>query len=367
MTYDPFYITQHIQSTERQAADALKSTLFQAIAISIFALVYPVLCAGNHPLDVPEQEKAVPEQAEFQPEPEAGRAQTPVQTPVLPQSDEAVAVQLLDGEEVKQLSMYAYLSGVVAAEMPASFESEALKAQAVAARTYTLYCMQFCADKHSDADVCSDPNCCKAYADDSALRARWGADYDTYMSKIKNAVAETDGEYLVYEGEPILAVFHSSSNGCTEDSGNVWGSSLPYLQSVKSPETSQEVPGYITDVTVSPDDFSATILAEYPEAVLDGAPADWFGPLVKDASGRVETAVIGGVSIPGTALRSLFSLRSASIEITAGDDSIVLTTTGYGHGVGMSQYGANALAAQGKDYEEILQWYYTGAVLRSEA
>jgi stage II sporulation protein D len=242
-----------------------------------------------------------------------------------------------------------------------------LKAQAVAARTYTLYCKQFCADKHADADVCSDPACCKAYADDSALRARWGADYDTYIAKIKEAVAETDGEYMVYEGEPILAVFHSSSDGYTEDSGNVWNTSLPYLQSVKSPETSAEVPGYVTSVTVSLDDFKSTILEQYPEATFDGEPASWIGPSIADASGRLASISIGGVELSGTTLRSLFALRSASIEITANADNIVLTTTGYGHGVGMSQYGANTLAAQGKNYEEILQWYYTGAVLRSDA
>ena len=176
-------------------------------------------------------------------------------------------------------------------------------------------------------------------------------------------MAATDGEYLTYEDEPILAVFHSSSNGTTEDSKNVWGTALPYLKSVKSPETSEEVPGYETSVQIAPEEFRETVLARYSDAVLDGAPAGWFGPAVRDASGRLETIAIGGVDISGTALRSLFALRSADIDVTPTDDSITLTTTGYGHGVGMSQYGANTLAKEGKTYAEILSWYYTDARL----
>ena len=352
----------------------MKATFFQAIALSIFALVYPVLCAGNQPLDPADSNKGEIEQSQAQQETVQSSVETTLETaaptpePVLiSENDASVPVLLQDGDAVKNLTMDAYLVGVVAAEMPASFELEALKAQAVAARTYTLYCKQFCADKHADADVCSDPACCKAYADDSALRARWGTDYDAYIAKIKQAVAETDGEYLVYEGAPILAVFHSSSNGYTEDSGNVWETSLPYLQSVKSPETSEEVPGYVTNVTVSLDDFKSTILNQYPEATFEGEPANWIGAQVTDASGRLASVTIGTVALSGTTLRSLFTLRSASIEITANADSIVFTTTGYGHGVGMSQYGANTMAAQGQTYAEILQWYYTGASIRTDA
>ena len=255
-----------------------------------------------------------------------------------------------------------WLPGVVAGEMPASFEPEALKAQAVAARTYIMYAMGREKPAHPEADVCDDPGCCKAHSTDEALRENWGGDYDANMQKILSAVRSTDGEYMSYGGEVIQAVFHSSSAGRTEDSAAIWQAE-PYLVSVESPETADDVPNYVSSVTVSPEDFRETVLAAHPEAEFGEDPAFWLGAAVHDASGRVESVDIGGAQVPGTELRTLFELRSTAFALDYTAEGFLFTVTGYGHGVGMSQYGANVMAQDGADYEEILTHYYPGAEL----
>lgn len=270
------------------------------------------------------------------------------------------SVRVLVGDTVQTMDMTDYLTGVVAAEMPASFEEEALRAQAVAARTYTLYCAA--AHRHADAEVCADSGCCQAWLNDAAMRERLGKDYDYYAAKLRRAVETTAGEYLTYEGAPAFAAFHSSSAGATEDSGRVWNA-VPYLVSVPSPENADTVPGYISTVDVAPLDLRDSILALCPDADFTGEAASWVGETRRDASGRVECVTLGGREIPGTKLRSLFALRSTAFTIEYTDGAFRFTVTGFGHGVGMSQYGANVLAQSGADYREILAHYYPGTTL----
>lgn len=279
-------------------------------------------------------------------------------------ADEDIRFTASSGGELVETNMAEWLPGAVAGEMPAGFEPEALKAQAVAARTYILYLMTTTKAAHPDAAVCDDPGCCKAHLTDEQLHANWGEDYDANYAKILDAVRSTDGEYLSWEGEPIEALFHSSSAGMTEDAAEVW-SARPYLVSVDSPETVDDVPNYVTSVTVSPEDFAAKILEAYPEAQLSGESAFWLGPISYDASGRVDSAEIGSVSVPGTELRTMFDLRSTAFTLDYTDAGFLFTVTGYGHGVGMSQYGANVMAQEGATYREILEHYYTGATLTS--
>jgi stage II sporulation protein D len=215
---------------------------------------------------------------------------------------------------------------------------------------------------HPEADVCDDPGCCKAHSTDEALRENCGGDYDANMQKILSAVRSTDGEYMSYGGEVIQAVFHSSSSGRTEDSAAIWQAE-PYLVSVESPETAEDVPNYVTSVTVSPEDFREAVLTVHPEAEFGEDPAFWLGAAVRDASGRVESVDIGGTQVPGTELRTIFKLRSTAFTLDYTAEGFLFTVTGYGHGVGMSQYGANVMAEDGADYEEILTHYYPGAEL----
>ena len=171
------------------------------------------------------------------------------------------------------------------------------------------------------------------------------------------------GVVIFYDGVPIQAVFHSSSAGRTKDAAEVWGSSVPYLTAVDTPE-GEGIPNYYSQVAVPAAQFRETLLAAYPTAKLAGDPTSWIGAQTITANGNLDTVTIGGVPIKATALRALFSLRSATFTITPSAEEVTFFVTGYGHGVGMSQYGANELAKEGKSYEEILQWYYTGVTLK---
>lgn len=291
-------------------------------------------------------------------------------TPAIPSAAPAEAppaaapesIRLLVGDSILELDMQDYLVGVVAAEMPAGFPDEALKAQAVAARTYAMNCAA--AGKHGDAQVCADYKCCQAWQDETALREKWGSDFDAYHTKLVSAVSATDGQYLTYGGEIVFAAFHSSSAGVTEDSGSIWNP-RPYLISVSSPETENDVPNYISRVDCAAIDFRDTILSAHPEADFTGEEAGWIGDISRDGSGRVAYAVLGGVTVDGTELRSLFSLRSTAFELEYYDGAFHFTVTGFGHGVGMSQYGAKVMAENGDDYRTILAHYYPGCDLVS--
>ena len=300
--------------------------------------------------------------------PEEGSSETPTgslpldRTVVTPQpsadSQVQIKVALADGS-VLTLGLDQYLWRVVAAEMPASFELEALKAQAAAARTYTLSKLGRTVEAHPDADVCTDITCCQAYIDPAQAAANWGDSAESYTAKITSAVAETDGMAVLYDGQPIQAVFFSSAAGRTVDAVEVWGNSVPYLTGVDSPE-GEEVPNYHSTATIPLEEFKTKLLAQYPTADLSGEPSGWFQNLVPNSAGGVESIDVGGVTVTGGALRTLFDLRSTSFSVTASADGVTFSVTGYGHGVGMSQYGANALAKEGKTYDEILKWYYTG-------
>ena len=271
-------------------------------------------------------------------------------------------LRVLDGDTVTEMDLGTYLVGVVRAEMPASFDLEALKAQAVAARTYTLYHMEH-TSAHENADICTDHTCCQAYLDEETARANWGSDADAWEEKVERAVTETDGEVILYGGEPILAVFHSASAGLTRGAGEVWLEDLPYLQAVESPEDGASIPNYYSRAAFSAAEFRSRFLAAHPEADLSGTADTWLSGAVTDGAGTVSTVTIGGVTVKGTEVRRIFDLRSACFTWEASGEGVTFFVTGYGHGVGLSQYGANAMAARGADYREILTHYYSGVTI----
>ena len=281
-----------------------------------------------------------------------------------PSKDEKVTLRVWDGEQTREMTMAEYLPGVVRGEMPASFEMEALKAQAVAERTYIYYKMETGGKPaHPDADVCMDPACCSAYTSKEAAAERWGDEAAEFEARIQEAVRTTDGQVLLYEDRPIFAAFHSSSDGVTAASGDVWVSDLPYLASVSSPEGESSVPNYYSVKEIPAKEFQETFLAAYPEASFGEDPAEWITDSVPNGSGRVENVTIGGTAVEGTKVRKLFGLRSASFTAEADEEKVTFHVTGFGHGVGMSQYGANEMARQGKTWQEILTWYYTGVTI----
>lgn len=265
-------------------------------------------------------------------------------------------------DEIIETTMEKHLPMVVAAEMPVTFEPEALKAQAVAARTYIIYCTEHEKAKHPDVDICCDSTCCLAYKDETEMRAAWGASYEENMKRIVSAVEATDGQVLCYGGETILAAFHSSSAGKTEDGTELWGD-VPYLTSVDSPEDENDVPNFVSTVEVTPENFRETIAGVAQGVNLEGDASGWLGDVDLDDSGRVRSITVGGKAITGMDMRMAFSLRSTSFKLTYENGVFVFTVKGYGHGLGMSQYGANVMARKGFNYSEILKHYYSGAEL----
>ena len=259
-------------------------------------------------------------------------------------------MQTEDG--VRELSLHDYLTGVVLAEMPTDFAPEALKAQAVASRTYAL--RKSAARKHADADVCGSFSCCQAWTPTEDYAGTEA------LAKAAQAVHETDGLVVTYDGALIDATFFSCAAGSTESALAVWGSDVPYLQAVESPEHEER---YEESVTVSASEFAAVLRERYPEIMLDGTPETWFGAQTRTAGGGLDTVEIGGISLRGTELRTLFSLRSTVMTLTPEPDGVKIATSGYGHRVGLSQYGADVLAAQGEDFEEILLHYYRNTQL----
>lgn len=275
--------------------------------------------------------------------------------------DSARTLRVLDGDTVTEMSFSDYLQGVLRAEMPASFQEDALRAQAVAARTYTYYKMSSGGNHGDTADICTDHTCCQAFLAKEKAAENWGKNAERYEARIENAVSATDGQVMLYGGTPILAVFHSSSAGETWNSGEVWAQDLPYLQSVSSPE-GEGVPNYYSTVALTEAEFREKFLAARPEADLSGPASGWIRDPVMDGV-HVESVTIGGVSVSGPSVRSVFGLRSASFTAEAGDGKITFYVTGYGHGVGLSQYGANAMAEAGSTWREILEHYYTGVTI----
>ena len=318
----------------RSAAAAL------ALTVLLFGGAY--LAAGKHPAQ------------ETEPDGGAVREQS-----AQGQKDGGVQLAVKDGDAVEIMALDVYLQGVVRGEMPASFELEALKAQAAAERTYIYY--QLAAGRkeaHPNADVCTDPSCCNAWLSEEAAREKWGGDFDGWESRIEEAVAATDGQVALYDGQPILAVFHSSSAGKTAGAGDVWSGDMPYLRSVDSPEGEETVPNYYSAAEFTAAEAKALLAQAHPELTFSGGPDKWFGAVEKDESGRVGTVEVCGAPLRGVEVRRIFSLRSACFTIDAAADRVTFRVTGYGHGVGMSQYGANELARQGRTWQEILLWYY---------
>lgn len=265
----------------------------------------------------------------------------------------AMYLRAADGT-VSQGDMDEYLVGVVLAEMPASFEMEALKAQAVAARTYTRKAYET-GGKHGDGSVCVSSGCCQAYITESDYLARGGTQES--IDKVKEAVMETSGYVLTYEGELIEATYFSCSGGSTEDAAAVWGTEFPYLQAVDSPGE-EGAANYENTVCFTPEQFQSVL-----GMTLPGAVEGWFGPVSRTDGGGVDTIYIGGTAYKGTQLRSLLGLRSTDFTVEATASQIYITTRGYGHRVGMSQYGADAMAVAGASFADILSHYYPGTSL----
>ena len=268
---------------------------------------------------------------------------------------------LRDGT-VEEAALDTYLTQVGLSEMPASFAPEALKAQAVAARTFA--CRQTAGGKHENADVCTQSACCQACRTVEDLCARYEDGFEAAWDKASAAVRETEGEVLTYEGKLIDAVYFSCSGGSTEDAAAVWGADVPYLRAVKSPGE-QDAAKYESRVCVTAETFAETLRALDADAVFSGDPSGWVQAVTRTAGGGVDTLTAGGRTFSGVQLRNAFGLNSTRFTILYEDGAFSFDVLGYGHRVGMSQYGADAIARLGFDYKTILRFYYRGASIEN--
>ena len=278
---------------------------------------------------------------------------------------DTVSVYVKDEDKVYEMNLNQYLKEVVAAEMPGEFHQEALKAQAIAARTYLInrmnaYKKSEIPQEHKGGYICTDATHCKAWISEEKRRELWDKEKaDIYWNKISDAVESTGKLILTYNNEPISAVFHSTSSGHTENAKDVWGGEVAYLVSVKS-EGEETSPKYKSEKEMSIEEFK-----KIAETNIPGV--NWENELIKDINrseaGGIVNLTIGGVKVKGTDFRFIYGLRSTNAEIEVTDSVVKMNVLGYGHGVGMSQYGANYLAKHGKNFEDILKTYYTGVEL----
>jgi stage II sporulation protein D len=264
-----------------------------------------------------------------------------------------------ENEEIEELPIDEYLKGVVSAEMPVSYEIEALKAQAVVARTYTIYKINN--KKHENADICDDSSCCQAWISKEDRLLKWQEDSrEANWEKIEKCVNETVGKIIIYDGQVINAFFHSNSGGTTEIPANVWGGSgYPYLQIV---ETAGEdaYSQYASEVVLSKDELLNKLKVIYDDIEINFENTEDIKITEYTESGRVKTVKFGNKNISGVELRQILGLKSTNFEITIEEDNVKFNVKGYGHGVGMSQTGADAMAKSGANYEEIIKHFYTG-------
>lgn len=252
---------------------------------------------------------------------------------------------------VVTLELEEYIKGVVAAEMPLEFNIEALKAQSIIARTYTYKAL-------ARGTKLTDNESTQSYKSDDELRALWGSKYNTYINKLTSAVKDTKGMYLTYNGEYIEAVYHSTSNGKTESAEEVWGNAFAYLKSTSS-EYDTTNKSFQMDKFISYSELSSLLNTNINQD-------SEFKILDRTVGDRVKSISINGTIFNGVNLRNTLKLRSADFSINKTDDGVIFTTKGYGHGVGMSQYGANGMANNGYNYNQILEHYYMGTKLEKK-
>lgn len=277
---------------------------------------------------------------------------------------DTIDVMMSNTGSVKTLKMREYIIGSLSGEMSASYHKEALKAQAVACYTFALYVASREEKRPEGADISDDSTVYQSYIDEDARKKKWGDDYEKNEKIMSEAVDEVFGQYLEYDGKPAMAAYHAMCSGKTESAANVWGKSVSYLKSTVS-SGDKLAPNYETCQKVSADEFKRILFKKgltYGDYPTDASK--WIGDIERYDSGVVKYVDICGKKISGTDMRSLFSLKSADFDISFADGSFSFTCRGNGHFVGMSQYGADYMARQGSSYDEILNHYYPGTVLK---
>lgn len=335
------------------------------------ALLLPERAAA--PASAPASDPSAASGPAFGGQAQSGGTSAPTEPPLpsvteaLPKEEEAPLLILDERSgEVREVPVREFVRGAVAAEMPIDYPDEALRAQAIAAHSYALACKAQ-ADPNDPtlkgAYFSANPDQRIGYLTETVMRAMWGDVFEANRTRLYAIVDSVLDEILLYEGQPALACYHAISNGQTESAAAIWGSEVPYLITVDS-MLDLTCPDYEQSFTITKQELAQDINTVFPDLELVGDAANWIGAIERTAAGYVHSISIGGVSCSGTAVRSALRLRSRDFTITWTDEHLfTVTTRGYGHGVGLSQYGANALALTGKTYQEILATYYPGTTL----
>ncbi len=325
----------------------MRKIIFYIISFVLFCFLIPIIFTRKFETKEAKLEIPVNEEKNYNKEYNYGKYNT---------------VKLLHTNtgEIEELNLDQYLYGVVSSEMPANFEEEALKAQAVVARTYTIYKITN-GNKHENADICDDSKCCQAWISKEARFEKWNeTERENNWSKIVSAVDSTKGKIIMYEGKPINAFFHSNSGGKTEIASSVWGGKdEPYLQAVETSGESNYTQ-YSSELTISKEEFIEKIKQYHNDFEIDFSSDNQIEVLEYTEGQRIKKIKIGNLELAGTEIRNIFGLKSAKFEILVEGENVKFNVLGYGHGVGMSQTGADSMAKEGKNYEEIIKHYYTG-------
>ncbi len=269
-------------------------------------------------------------------------------------SNKVIRVKRTANGQIEEIPLEEYVTGVVAGEMPASFDIEALKSQAVASRTYVLKRAENTIKKDYDVE---DSTANQVYISYDEMKQKWQSNYEKNLSKVKEAVTTTKGEVILYNNSLIDAMFFSTSNGYTENSGDVFSNNLPYLVSVVSTWDKNESPVFSSSVEVSKKEFLFNL------GFSDISNVN-IGDIEKTNTGRVKTIIINNKKFDANKIRSAFNLKSTSFNIDVKSDKIIFNVNGYGHGVGMSQYGSNGMAKEGYNYKDILNHYYKNCEIK---
>ena len=328
----------------------MKYSVVFTLLIALFLLILPLAA-------LPKDSKEPPKQSESETASDT--------TSTIPSVEDRFVIWDEKNKETVTMDAREFIFYTVAAEMPVDYGIEALKAQTVA--SYTYFCYQRAGQQNAPseslrgADFSDVPSCFPEGYTDEALREKWGSRYEECHQTLTKAVNAVFGHLMTYDGEPILAAYHAISCGTTEKASVVWNTDHTYLQSVPSPgDTLADEFETTTHFTAA--EFAAA-LADVNGVSLSGTADQWLGKTVLSEAGTVATQTIGGLALTGRQVRKLFSLRSAAFTVDYEDGGFTFTVHGYGHGVGMSQYGAGYLARQGMTWEEILRYYYTGVTI----
>ncbi len=339
--------------------------------IIIIILIFIIICFSI-PISLTKQFKKIKETITTDTSAQEEQKSEYSETPQIKQYDyeKYGNVKLLHTKtnQVEEIAIDEYLYGVVSAEMPVNFDIEALKAQAIVARTYTIYKIMQNSGKHEGADICDSSTCCQAWIIKDDRIQKWKENPDESISsnptanwnKITTAVEETKGKIITYNGEPINAFFHSNSGGMTEMPLNVWGGTgYPYLQAVAT-SGEENYTQYSSEVVISKNDFIKQVSKSHNDFSINFDKEDQFKILEYTQGGRVKTMQVGNLQLSGVEIRNIIGLKSANFNTTIEDENIKFKVTGYGHGVGMSQTGADSLAKQGNTAEQIIKHFYSG-------